>query len=607
MLGRTDSRARLLVLLVAFVVAATAIVGRLGWWQVVRRDALADEARRQTSMRTEVPSDRGSIYDRSGTVVLATTVDRARLVAAPGQLSAERRRTVAAELVSILALDATAAADLTAKMTSDRPYVVLASGLEPDVSDRIREAAAAGRISQVSLEPEPTRVHPQSGGGPNSTLAAQLLGFVNKEGDGQYGVEQYYQDVLAGSPRVLFAQKDVNSRPIPETAVVAEPGVAGSDLRLTIDASLQLAVEQELFAAWVADRAEKISAVVMDPYTGEVYAEASYPSYDANDYRAIAGTDPSRFIDPIVSEVYEPGSVFKMLTTVAALEQGTVTPKTRLRDTPKLVLDGGRTHIDNADHKGKGWITFEDGVAYSRNVIASKVALALGKTTRDAASVLHEVWLRLGFGARTGIDLAGEVSGIVNDPAIRDWRQIDLANGSFGQGVAVTPIQLASAFAAMINGGQLVTPHVVKAVGNGDAKVAAVRPVIDAKLSPTLMSMMNHVVTEVPFYRDRTLIPGYWVGGKTGTAQIWDAEKGAWKHNLYNYSFVGFVGREVNKPELIVAIRINQARPTIARIGQLEIPVMSFALFRRIAHAAITTPGLLSEQPAQPSTVTADR
>jgi cell division protein FtsI/penicillin-binding protein 2 len=550
-------------------------------------------------MRSEVPSRRGAIYDRSGVVVLATTIERDRLVAAPDQLSATRRRDVVAELTTILGLDEMAAADLSAKLATDRSYVVLARGLEPEVSERIRAGLAAGRLQQVSLESEPVRSYPQRGGGPDSTLAAHLLGFVNREGTGQYGVEQFYQSVLAGSPRVLYAQRDVNRRSIPETEVVAEVGIPGTDVRLTIDAGLQLAVEQELLAAWVADRAVTVSAVVIDPYSGEIYAEASYPSYDANDYATIAATDPSRFIDPVVSRVYEPGSVFKMLTVVAALEHGSVRPDTLVRDVPRLSLDGGKAQVSNADKKGKGWIRFEDGIAYSRNVVAAKVALGLGATTAEAAGVLHEAWRRLGFGSPTGIDLAGEVPGLVRDPAVKEWRQIDLANGSFGQGIAVTPIQLATAYAAMVNGGRLVRPTVVKAIGEEEISTTPPSQVLDPTLSPTLIGMMNHVVTSVPFY-NRTLIPGYDVGGKTGTAQIWDAERGAWKQLLYNYSFVGYVARDAGKPDLVVAVQINEARPTTARIGALEMPVMSFELFRRIAHNAITTPGLVADRPDEP-------
>ena len=607
MLGRTDSRGRHVVLLAIFAFAAVALVGRLAWWQVVRHEDLATQARLQTSLRIEIPSHRGAIYDRSGTVVLASTVERDRIVASTSDLNGEARRAIGAELATILGLDVKAKAALNVRLADRMAYVVLAHNLQPQVSDRIRASIAAGRLQRIALEPEPTRIYPQGGGAPNTTLAAHMLGFVNREGGGQYGVEQRYQDVLGGSPKVVLAQKDVNARAIPETATVVDAGVPGSDIRLTIDAGLQLALEQELLAAWIADHAKSVSAIVMDPNTGEIYAEASYPSYDANDYRAIAAKSPGRFVDPIVSEVYEPGSVFKMMTAVAGLENGTVTPDTRIKDVGTLWLDGGRTHVDDADRRGKGWMSFEDGVAYSRNVVAAKVALDLGSSTRTSAAKLYDVWSRLGFGSPTGIDLAGEVSGLVHDPTVRPWRQIDLANGAFGQGIAVTPIQLAAAYAAMVNGGILVQPHTVKAIGDQDVADMNRGQVIDSDLTPTLVEMMHHVVSEVPFYRDRTLIPGYYVGGKTGTAQIWDSARKRWKHNLFNYSFVGFVGRKTGQPELVIAVRINEGRPTIARVGQLEMPVMSFELFRRIAHDAITTPALLPEKPRQPIGVTASR
>jgi cell division protein FtsI/penicillin-binding protein 2 len=611
MLGRTDSRRRLLFLLVTFAVVGASLLTRLAYWQVSQRDRLAAEAFAQTTMRQEAPSRRGDIYDRSGVVVLATTVDRERLAAMPSELTGVRRREVATELISLLGLEGDDAKTLTDRMSSNKKYVVLAHGLDRETANRVREAAESKRVSAILLESEPLRVYPHEGGGPDSTLAAQLLGFVNRDGIGQYGVEQFYQSQLGGRPRIVHSQRDVAARAIPDTIVVEDAGTPGEDLRLTIDAGLQLALEQEVLAAWAADKAKSVSAVVMDPYSGEVLAQATYPSYDGNAYQSIAASDPSRFIDPIVSSVYEPGSVFKMLTAIAGLETKTVTTTTKIKDIGTLKLDGGKTHVDDADHKGMGWMTFEDAIAYSRNVVAAKVALGLGDNTAESSAILHDTWSRLGFGAKTGIDVAGEVRGIVNDPTISAWRQIDLANGAFGQGVAVTPIQLATAYAAMVNGGTLVSPHVVKAIGTTEIEPESRGQVIDPALSKTLLSMMKHVVTEVPFYRGRTLVKGYEVGGKTGTAQIWDPTarggRGDWKHNLFNYSFVGFIGRDAGVPDLVVSVKINEGTPTIARIGQLEMPVMSFELFRRIATDAITRPGLLPERRTPIGPVVADR
>ena len=294
MLGRTDSRRRLLFLLVVFGVGSLALVTRTVYWQVLRGDELTARAAEQTSVRIEIGGRRGDIYDRTGTVLLATSVARDRLIAAADQLTPAQQQRTGDTLVRLLELDE-AAARRTCEpgSPSGKPYVILARGITPEMSERIRQAGNAKQVVGISLEPEPERVYPQEGGGPGSTLAAHMLGFVNRENAGQYGVEQFYQEDLAGEPRVLLAQRDANGRPISETSVVQAPGVLGEDLRLTIDAGLQLALEQELLAAWIADDAKSVSAVVLDPYTGEVYAEATYPSYDANDYRAIAAAEPT--------------------------------------------------------------------------------------------------------------------------------------------------------------------------------------------------------------------------------------------------------------------------------------------------------------------------
>ncbi len=612
MLGRTDSRSRALVLLVVILVFGMACVGRLGYWQLARHDWLVAQAREQTLVRTEVPSDRGTIYDRSGTVALATTISRDRLVAFASQLPGEtaeertRRDKIAANLITILGLGGTDAVTLRERLASGRAYVVLARDLDAAQSAAIRAAVVAGDVAQVRLEPEPVRVYPLEGGAPDTTLAAHVLGFVNRDGSGQYGVEGYWQEALAGSPQVLLAERDASGQPNLETAQTVTAGSDGADLTLTIDTSLQLALEREVYAAWVADRAKSVSAVVMDPRTGEILAEATYPSYDANAYRAVAEEDPGRFVDPILSAVYEPGSVFKMITAAAVLENGVVTRSSRVSDQAVLRLDGGKAKVTNADRGSKGRLTFQDAVAWSRNVVMSKVALRLGDDAQAAAEALHETWAKLGFGTRTGVDLAGEVPGIVRDPATSTWRQIDVANGSFGQGVAVTLLQLATAYSAMVNGGILPTPHVVQGIGAETAIAGDRGRVLTPKLSAELVKIMRRVPMAVPFYKDRTLIPGYVVGGKTGTAQIWDGEKKRWKNNVFNYSFIGFVGR--SSPDVVVGVRVEEGTPTIAVVGQIEMPVESFELFRRVATDAMTildlapirTGGAASPSPAAP-------
>ncbi len=592
MLGRTDSGRRLLLLLIVFVVAAGALVTRLGYWQVAQRDQLVESARRQIYYHDEVPSRRGQIYDRSGTVVLAASVTRDRLIVSAENMTEAERLQMTAFLTAQLGLDDTDAASLQSKLDTAKPYIVVARDLMPEQSEAIQAAAAAAGIGHLSVESDSARSYPQSGGSPGSTLAAQLIGFVNREGNGQYGVEQYYQSTLAGEPKVVEADKDASGNPLADTERTVEPGVPGKDIRLTIDAGLQLALEQEVMAARIANGAKAVSAVVMDPWTGEIYAEATYPSYDANDYATIATEDPSRFRDPVVSEVYEPGSVFKMLTVLAGLEQGTTSMTKPYRDTGHLRLDGGKSRIEDADGKAMGTLKLEDGIAYSRNVVAAKVAMGLAPTTSEASTILHEVWTRLGFGAPTGIDVAGEVRGLINDPAETPWRQIDLANGSFGQGVAVTQIQLASAYAAMVNGGTMVKPHVVAGIGADTVAYAPEGQVLDSKYTPQLKQLMEHVLAN-PWYAPYSKVAGYTTGGKTGTAQVWDAEHHRWATNLYNFSCVGFIARQEGHPDLVVAVRIQEAHPGRNAQGELVLPVVSTELFRRVATDAVTTPGLL--------------
>lgn len=607
MLDRTDSGRRLLLLLIVFIVAAGALVVRLGYWQVGQHEQLVASARRQIYWQDTVPSRRGQIYDRSGTVVLAASVMRDRLVVSAEHMTEADRLEMTDFLTGQLGLDAAAATTVQERLATGRPYLILARDLPPEKSQAIERAAAEAGIAGISFESDSIRSYPQAGGGPNSTLAANLIGFVNREGIGQYGVEQYYQDILSGKPSVVEADRDSSGRPLAETERIVEPGVPGEDIRLTIDAGLQLALEQEVMATYIADGGKSVSAVVMDPWTGEIYAEATYPSYDANDYAAVATEDASRFQDPVVSQVYEPGSVFKMFTVLAALEQGTTSMDTVYKDTGRMRLDGGKTRISDSDNVAMGNLKLEDGIAYSRNIIAAKVAFGLAPTRAEASAILFEAWNRLGFGRTTGIDVSGEIRGLLNDPAVTPWREIDLANGSFGQGVAVTQIQLATAYAALVNGGLLVKPHVVAGLGSTTVAATPTEPVLDPNLSPQLAGLLEHVL-QSPWYAEKAKIPGYWYGGKTGTAQVWDSKQNRWLRNTYNFSCVGFIGRQEGHPDLVVAVRIGEAQPLRNPLGQLILPINATELFRRVATDAVTTPGLLPVlDPTEPTTVAADR
>jgi cell division protein FtsI/penicillin-binding protein 2 len=600
MSGRTDSGRRLLLLGVVFALLGSALVVRLGYWQVSQRDSLVDAARRQIEDTRTVPTKRGDIYDRSGTILLAGTVTKERLVGSAQQLVPDQQQALVELLTPILGLSADDIAALQAKLASHKPYVVLAQDLSPSTAETIRTATDAAGIPGLAFESTSTRSY-QPGGAPNSTLAAQLLGFVNAAGAGQYGVEQRYQDLLAGTPRVVQSEKDANGQPISDTEHTVTAGAPGGDLQLTIDARLQLMVEQEVMAAQIADRADEVSVIVMDPNTGAIYADASYPTYDAANFQATANTDPSIFLDPSISEVYEPGSVFKLFTTVAALEQGTATLSTVFKDTGSMLLDGGRARIQDADGRAMGKLQLQDAIAFSRNVVAAKVALGLGPSLADSSEILHSVWTRFGFGQKTGIDLAGEVGGLVNDPAKTSWQQIDLANGAFGQGVAVTPMQLGASYSAMVNGGTLVQPHVVSAIDGKPVDVQSRGQVMNAALTPELQGLMHHVLS-TNWYKADVVMPGYWLGGKTGTAQIWDSVHHRWFTTKDNFSFIGYVGRQVGQPDFVIVVKLGGAHPAITGPGSLILSVKSTELFRRIATDAESTPGLAPAlQPADAS------
>ena len=590
MLGRTDSRTRLVLLLCFLAVFAGALGARLAYWQISEADDLRSRAQEQVAAETSDHILRGEIVDSDGTV-LATTAYRDRLAAYPDLLGPRDRPLVARRLAEILGFDASATDELVATFESAPPYTIVARRLTDEQSELVRQGVRDGTLAALELEPQPVRFYPNDGGSPGTTLASQLIGFVTDDGQGRYGIEQYGHELLAGSDGAT-ASATGNQLPLPRV---------GGQVRLTIDASLQLRLEKELYAAWVADRAPRVSGLVMDPYSGAILAWASVPGYNANEFARTADRSPELFSDPIASQLYEPGSVMKVLTAAAALENGTVDLETPVADGKALRF--GADVVRNGDRRSVGVVPFKDIIARSRNVGTGRVALDLGATAAEAASVLYSMWQRLGIGRPTGIDLGNEAAGIAADPAARPWQAIDLVNRSFGQGVAVTPLQLARSFSAMVNGGRLPVPHVIAALGGEEVRPPESQQVIESELSDRLRQLMIHVVEAGPDYADETLIPGYVVGGKTGTAQIWDQRAGEWMENTYNHTFVGFVGGE--RPEAVILVRIHETVPRVKRKWGWTLEMTSNELFRRVALdtiAALEIPPLADPAPpASPS------
>jgi cell division protein FtsI/penicillin-binding protein 2 len=571
MLGRTDSRLRLIGLLVAVTIFAALLGVRLTYWQLGQGPELRQLAAAQLNQPDSEQIQRGAITDRHGTL-LATTAYRDLLAAHPDLIPARHRADVARQLAALLNFGAGRTDELVTTFERGVPYVIVSRQLTLAQSGRVRQMVADGDLAALSLEPRPVRFYPNPGGSPSTTLASQLLGFVTEDGVGRYGVEQFSQALLAGDSGRTAAVGDGVELP-----------TTGGGIQLTIDASLQLRLEKELYAAWVANRAERVSAVIVDPASGAILASASVPGYDANEYGPTARTSPDFFVDPITSQVYEPGSVMKMFTAAAALEMGVVNRATRINDTDVLKI--GRNSVRNADLKGMGKIPFEDVIAFSRNVATGRVAMMLGETTGDAAGALYDLWDRLGIGRRSGVELSNESGGLVANPAERPWQPIDLVNRAFGQGVAVTPLQLAAGYSAMVNGGQLVHPHIVAAVNDEPRTPVAPEQVLDPALSAELRGLMMHVIESSPNYARETLIPGYAVGGKTGTAQIWDSEAGAWMDGVFNHTFCGFVAGEDS--EVVIVVRIHETKPRVHRQWGMSLEQTSNELFRRVGEGAI--------------------
>ena len=426
MLARTDSRARAFVLLLLLSLIAATIGGRLAWWHVLEHDRLAAMAADQLAQNQEIPAERGVIRDARGQL-LATSVQVFSVYATPPQV-----RDPAGEATILAGLLGRPKAEVLAKLSGGKAWVWLQRRVDPVISDTVRRLALPG----VGLLPETRRVYPTAGAAPGSTLAAQLIGYVNVDGTGQYGVEGAENARLAGSPGHVVAEEDIAGRQIADSVQIAKQPVNGSDLTLTIDSGLQHILEAQLFDTYTRNHARGATGIVMDVHTGAILAMATFPTYDANRY---AATNPALYDNPAVARPYEPGSVMKAFTIAAALDAGAITTSTKVVDGNNLTIAGVR--IQNADRYehpwGHGAITAQQVLQLSNNNGAAKIGLELG------GERLYQAFRRFGFGQPTDIDIAGEVAGTVWDPRSPNASgALTTAQNAFGQGLTVTAVQL---------------------------------------------------------------------------------------------------------------------------------------------------------------------
>lgn len=542
---------RIYTLMAVMCAAGLILVGQLIRWQIVEHHRFVAWAEAEHQDELVIPSRRGEVRDRSG-YLLATDLIEYDISVSPGIISDPE--SVADRLHSVLELPHD---ELLRLVTSDKPWVPVAKGVPQSVGETIINWDTVG----ILVEPRPKRVYPEG------DMGAHLMGFVNSNGNGFYGVEGYYDAMLKGRPGLQVGERSPFGELIPLGVSQFVPPVAGATLYLTVDRNIQKLIENEIRGAVVQYGAQRGSVVVLDPRAGAILGMASYPSYDPNNYGA---SDEYLFADPNVSEQYEPGSVFKIVTMAAGLDAGVVGPMGTIYDGGSIEV-GGRV-IYNWDRQGHGTVDMTDVLAKSLNVGVAQVAVALGKDR------FYTYIKRFGFGRLTEVDMDNEGPGTLKTPKDANWHESDLGTNSFGQGIAVTPLQIASAVGAVANDGLLMKPYIVRRIVEGDqaaeVKPMVIRRVISGETAETLTGMLVEAVERAD---SQAVLPGYKVAGKTGTAQI--PVPGGYHPTLTLASFVGYL--PADDPQVLVLVIID--RPTTSKWGSET----AAPAFKRIAEQLV--------------------
>ena len=492
-----------------------------------------------------IPAERGLIYDRDGEP-LAFNAQQYRIGVSPNLVS--DARGLAAELAAILGADEY---DLYRILTSDDPWSIIAGTVQAVQGQAIAELDERS----ITMESIPRRFYPQG------TLAGHVIGFVVDEDlQGAMGVEGAYNDVLAG--RAL----DLSVSSIPFSLPEDTPNQRRrQDIVLTIDRDIQFWVESELERAIQETGASRGTVIAMDPRDGDILAMASRPLFDPN--RFIEIEDPDLLRNPAISDVYEPGSVLQTLTVASALQRGIISPYWTYQDEGRLEIGG--IVIGNQDRRSYGATDAAHILIRSLNIGAATISLEMG------ADGFYSMMQAFGLGESTGIDLFAEANGSLNIPGDSEWSESDLGLNSFGQGLAVTPIQVITAFAAIANEGIMRQPRVVGQIITSDglqqAQPITTRRVISAETAAQVRDMLVRAVNEGA---PQAALPGYAIAGKTGIARIPTAvgyEAGA---NSTIVSFIGFL--PADDPQVVVMVKLD--RPDDFRDPQLAAPI-----FRRLA------------------------
>lgn len=541
-------RKRLVLLMGVFFLLFLCVCARLVELQIFRQKELTARGVSQWTRSGVVAARRGDIVDTNGRL-LAQSVTSFILTARPRDV--RNVQALADVLERELGLNGEKVA---AKLSGSKAAsVTLARQVSREDADRLRairqnaENPDSDALIGITFDEDASRWYPMG------SLLAQVLGLCNVDGEGQSGLELKYDDILAGKPGRIVTEVDARARTLPDGVTLYIPAEQGNTLRLTIDRDVQAAVERAVRECAQVNEALSVQAIAMDVNTGAVLAMAMYPTYDPqNPPREDLEKLNELMRLTVLSDVYEPGSTFKMLTAAAAIDCGATNPQEGFYCSGKITVDGSTVRCWGAPH---GAETMARALENSCNPVFTQIALRLG--SERFYQYLHA----FGLGSRTGIDLYGEAAGILIGQS--RVKNVDLARIGFGQSVAVTPIQMITAACAVVNGGRLMKPYLVEAIEDSEGAVIS-------KTSPTVVATPISAATSATMRRllygvvengggKNAKISGWSVGGKTGTAQIY--KNGRIESNLHIGSFVGFAPAENPKVALLVTVNEAQVKP----------------------------------------------
>jgi len=559
-------RLRIITLLVFFYLGFAGIVLRTYQLQVLLADRLQAIARQQYFIKFPLQSLRGVIYDRNLRELAVNK--RGYSIAATERIKTPG--TVALKLSKILGIDP---AKLESKLKEDENFVWLAR----QVSEEQGEAVKVLSIPGITALPEERRFYPAG------NLAGQVLGFVGLDGDGLEGIEKLYDKELKGRPRFLTVERDRRGALMMRLDDEDQSSQPGS-LVLTIDQALQHMAEEKLKAAVQQYRARRGCIIAVDPRTGRIIAFAVYPGFDPNHFSAFRSKDWRNW--PI-TEVYEPGSTFKVVTFAAAIEENKIRPE------DKVFCEKGSYQVGDDtihDMKEYGELTAAEVISYSSNIGAAKVAEKLG------SQLFRKHIVDFGFGAKTGIDFPGEARGQVWP--VKQWYPITLRTIGFGQGISATPLQMVMALAAVANGGELLRPYLAEKLVYSDGseqilnRPIVVRRVISHATAESVTRLMLKVVNEGT--GKNAAIPGYQVAGKTGTAQKSRPGYAGYEPGKWVCSFMGFA--PADDPRLAMIVVIDEPEVDYATGGKIAAPI-----FQEVSKYALTIMTVVPNQIASAS------